>query len=914
MIRDLGTVRPGTTLYLPFHAFDSNDPSASTTISGLAVTDIEVYKDGGVTQRASDNGYALLDTDGIDFDGITGINAVSIDLADNTTAGFWAAGSQYWVVIASVTIDAATVNFILATFRIGYVGAVLDTTIATLSHQTKFTLTTGPAENDALVGCPVVIHDVASGVQVSHGIVRSYVGATKTVELVAAPTFTIATTDNVSVMPRSDLGLILHKLDKLIGAAVVGELNTTMHEDSVLAHLAHNDRSTGTGTGIEGGFDRATDSLEAIRLAVDSVQADTDNIQTRLPAALVSGRMDSNMQAAANDVITASVIATGAIDADAIADNAIDAGAIAANAITSAKIATDAIGAAQLADGAITAATFAAGAIDATAIANGAIDAATFAAGAIDAAALAADAGTEIGTAVWATATRSLTVLDEDSTTLDLDATIRAAVGLASANLDTQLSAIDDFLDTEITAIKAVTDKLDTMIVGDTGTGAGQYQFDRWALDSVWDVTLAAHLATGSTGNALNAAGAAGDPWSTALPGAYGAGTAGKIVGDNLNATISSRSSHSAADVWTSATRSLTVLDEDSTTLDLDATIRAAVGLASANLDTQLDALPTAAEVWTSGTRTLTAATNITSTGGTVPITAGGLVNSDMAAISTDTAAADNAEKYFDGTGYGEILQRTTIATVNSQDNFTLTAGSADNNAYQFCLVVVEDQVTAAQKGVRAVESYVGSTKTVTLASNPAFPFTVAVGDIITIIADLSIKPISEGFVLVDSQGRIRATDSGGSTIIWSTVDGIDTKIGTPSNLGGGATLSFNLSDIEAQTDDIGAAGAGLTAAGITAAGVRSAVGLASANLDTQLDALPTAAENAAALLDLSNGVETGVTPRQALRLLAAAIGGELAGAATTTVTIKAANNNGTTRVTATVDASGNRSALTLNL
>ncbi|WP_230683988.1 hypothetical protein, partial [Streptococcus pneumoniae] len=37
---------------------------------------------------------------------------------------------------------------------------------------------------------------------------------------------------------------------------------------------------------------------------------------------------------------------------------------------------------------------------------------------------------------------------------------VRAAVGLASANLDTQLTAIDDFLDTEVAAIKAKTDNL----------------------------------------------------------------------------------------------------------------------------------------------------------------------------------------------------------------------------------------------------------------------------------------------------------------------------------------------------------------------------------------------------------------------------------------------------------------------
>ncbi len=42
-------------------------------------------------------------------------------------------------------------------------------------------------------------------------------------------------------------------------------------------------------------------------------------------------------------------------------------------------------------------------------------------------------------------------------------------------------------------------------------------------------------------GNKINAAASAGDPWVTPLPGAYGAGTAGKIIGDNVNATISSR-------------------------------------------------------------------------------------------------------------------------------------------------------------------------------------------------------------------------------------------------------------------------------------------------------------------------------------------------------------------------------------
>lgn len=124
----LGDFPTGETIYLPFHTFDSNDPSASVTLTGLATTDIEVYKDGSVTQRSSDSGFALLDTDGIDFDGITGIHGISIDTSDNTDAGFWAAGSDYWVVISSITVDAATINFVLATFSIDNRGLLRPTT------------------------------------------------------------------------------------------------------------------------------------------------------------------------------------------------------------------------------------------------------------------------------------------------------------------------------------------------------------------------------------------------------------------------------------------------------------------------------------------------------------------------------------------------------------------------------------------------------------------------------------------------------------------------------------------------------------------------------------------------------------------------------------------------------------------
>jgi len=110
-------VEAGDTLPILFDTFDGGT-GASITLTGLAVTDVEIYADGGVTQRASDSGITLLDTDGIDFDGITGIHGFSIDLSDNDDAGFYVVGSWYHVVVSAVTIDAQTVNFIAAAFRI----------------------------------------------------------------------------------------------------------------------------------------------------------------------------------------------------------------------------------------------------------------------------------------------------------------------------------------------------------------------------------------------------------------------------------------------------------------------------------------------------------------------------------------------------------------------------------------------------------------------------------------------------------------------------------------------------------------------------------------------------------------------------------------------------------------------------
>jgi hypothetical protein len=70
----------------------------------------------------------------------------------------------------------------------------------------------------------------------------------------------------------------------------------------------------------------------------------------------------------------------------------------------------------------------------------------------------------------------------------------------------------------------------------------------------------------------------------------------------------------------------------------------------------------------------------------------------------------------------------------------------------------------------------------------------------------------------------------------------------------------------------------------------------------------------AAAILDLADAIETGLTMRQALRLALSALAGKISGGGTTTETFRNAVADSKNRIVATVDASGNRTAITTDL
>lgn len=172
-----------------------------------------------------------------------------------------------------------------------------------------------------------------------------------------------------------------------------------------------------------------------------------------------------------------------------------------------------------------------------------------------------------------------------------------------------------------------------------------------------------------------------------------------------------------------------------------------------------------------------------------------------------------------------DLLQSTTIATLSTQTSFTLTAGSADNDAYNGAIAVITDATTAEQKAIGLISDYVGSTKTVTLAEDPGI-FVMAAGDNIDIIAAPKQLPdavhgANGGLPTVDANNRIAGiqgtindfdglndpTAAAVADAVWDESTAGHTSAGTF-----GEQVKTDIDAILLDTAEIGSAGAGLTA------------------------------------------------------------------------------------------------------
>jgi hypothetical protein len=100
---------------------------------------------------------------------------------------------------------------------------------------------------------------------------------------------------------------------------------------------------------------------------------------------------------------------------------------------------------------------------------------------------------------------------------------------------------------------------------------------------------------------------------------------------------------------------------------------------------------------------------------------------------ATDSQAAHRArvDEVYTAVDHNRLVS-TVIASLGSQTSFTLSAGSADDDAYNDQTIVIIDASTNAQRSVGVVDDYVGLTKTITLTSPPSF--TIATADTVAIL------------------------------------------------------------------------------------------------------------------------------------------------------------------------------------
>lgn len=582
-------------------------------------------------------------------------------------------------------------------------------------------------------------------------------------------------------------------------------------------------------------------------------------------------------------------------------------------------------------------------------------------------------------------------------------ADIRSAVGLASANLDTQLSNIN----TQVGVIDGIVDN----IIIDTGTDIPALINGLNDLDAA-GIRSAVGLASANLDTQLGDIPNNSEFTARTLASAdYATAASISALQDLSQADIRAAIGLATANIDTQLSgisAQVTTVDGvvDSILIDTgtdiptlinnlndlsQAEIRSAVGLASANLDTQIGTLATSSEITAlndpTSAQIADAVWDEILTGAThnIPTSAGrrlrqvadvGVYEGAQVWIDTVNGSAGTAD-YEDGTvdnPSNNIADATTIANsvgitrfrIAPDSSLTFATGYTGYNFWgdgQWTLAlggqaldrthilnaIVSGTCTSSDRPVfercdigittlppcHIFESRLTSTITLSGAGDyildhcssavagtgsPSIDFGSA-GN-----TNLNMRHYSGGVEILNmgqngtdnmslegnGQLRINANCTGGTIALRGNFKITD-------NSGGAVTIvkddKYNdLADIKATTDQFvftvpNQVDANSLTGGLSEAQVRDAVGLASANLDTQFADLPTSTEIATEILAAGN--VDGYSLEETLKLCLAALAGKISGAGTGTITIRSADDS-TDRIVASTDTKGNRLSITI--
>jgi cytochrome c556 len=261
-------------------------------------------------------------------------------------------------------------------------------------------------------------------------------------------------------------------------------------------------------------------------------------------------------------------------------------------------------------------------------------------------------------------------------------------------------------------------------------------------------------------------------------------------------------------------------------------------------------------------------------------------VTANMTQISGDSAAADKLETAFDLTAgpvepLGIVRQGTAQSASATGLVLDSSAAFADDTGIGMTLVACGStqgycQSRTVTDNALSGDAFTVDTWTVTPSGTITYylfgtaPASGSSAPTASQVADAVWDEATSGHATAGTFG-VAVTDilTDTSTTLDDLVDDLESRLGTPSNLGGGATVAANLSDIEGQTDDIGVAGAGLTAADDA---VMTRLG-APAGASVSADVAAVKSDTAATLLDTgTDGVVVATGSKTGYALSAAGV------------------------------------------
>lgn len=321
--------------------------------------------------------------------------------------------------------------------------------------------------------------------------------------------------------------------------------------------------------------------------------------------------------------------------------------------------------------------------------------------------------------------------------------------------------------------------------------------------------------------------------------------------------------------------------------------------------------------------------------------------STDTVTVDTWTTTPDNTSTYIifpappgSATSPVNSIRTGTLQSGSTGTTAKLDSGaSATDNFYQNEIILLTSGTGAGQ--VSIISSYVGSTKVATVSSTWATTPDSTTGFALLPLGAIpgasapTVAQIATAVWQDATAGDFTTSSSIGKSLYTTgNAPGAASGIALVGSNMGTVTTAANLTNAPTSGDftatmktSIGTAVAASAVASVTGnvggnvagnvnGNVVGSVGSVTTVSDKTGYALSTAGANAAAdaLLDRADAIETGLTVRGVCRLQGASLAGKASGLATTTAVFRNAVQDSKARITATVDADGNRSAVTTDL